>query len=302
MRLLFAHLFVMAILLTISCQENKKAREAPAVPQNYSRIISLAPSITETLFALSLGGKVVGVSSFCRYPREVEKIPKVGGYTNPHYEMILRLKPDLVILLKEHTQMLGFLKKNGIDHLLVDDHDVSSIIGSFHLIGDKCGKAEKADSLASILLSAVSMDSAHNQTAPTVFLCIERENPGCGKVIQAYTSGESTFYHDLLKMAGLKNSVGGTKIPYPQISAEGIVHLQPDIIIDIAMRSEIAAGSVPKADWQSLSMVPAVKNNMVFCLTGDYLTIPGPRISMTLREFKRIRDIYYQSGCQKKGS
>jgi iron complex transport system substrate-binding protein len=290
-----AILFAITVFLSLSCREHGKKPEASAAPKNYSRIISLAPSITETLFALSFGDRVVGVSSFCRYPREVEKLPKVGGYTDPNYEMVLRLRPDLVILLKEHTQMLGFLEKTGIDYLLVDDHDFSSIIESFHRIADKCGKSEKADSLASLILAEIAPDTALDDASPTVFICVDRENIGSGNVVQAYSAGVTTFYHDLLKLSGMKNSVSGIKIAYPQVSAEGIIHLQPEIIVDIAMRPGVSGKNRCKDDWQSLSMVPAVKNNMVFCLTGDYVTIPGPRILSTLKEFKRIREVYRQN-------
>jgi iron complex transport system substrate-binding protein len=292
--LLLAYGFALAFLVLLSC-DNSGKQAFPSLPQSYSRIISFAPSITETLFALSLGDKIVGVSSFCKYPKAVEKIPKVGGYTNPNYETVLRLKPDLVILLKEHAPVLDFLKKNRIEYLLVDNHDFSSIIRSFHLIGEKCGKAENADNLANCILSELSMDNMQNSPSPKVFLCIDRENQGCGSISQAYSAGESTFYHNLLKMAAMNNAIAGSKIAYPQVSAEGIITMQPDIIIDIAMRSEKMTLDRLKADWQSLTMIPAVKNNMVFCLAGDYLTIPGPRILMTLKEFKKIRALYHQS-------
>jgi cobalamin 5'-phosphate synthase/cobalamin synthase len=284
----------LTILLSIFSCGNKNDR-VETVAKTYSRIISFAPSITETLFELSLGDKVVGVSNFCAYPPGVQKIMKVGGYTDPDYEAILRLKPDLVVLLQEHVRMFEFLKKNRIDFMLVDNQNLSSILESFRLIGKKCGKSGEADKLVKLILSEVVADGAGNSAPPKVFLCVDRENQGCGRIFQAYAAGEPTFYNDLMKMAGLSNAVVGLKIPYPQISMEGIIALQPDIIIDVAMRPGNASLDRTIRDWQSLDMVPAVKNKMIFCLKGDYLTVPGPRIYMILADFKRILSSYRQS-------
>ena len=281
-------------MLLCFCSVERDKQVSP-INKNYSRIISFAPSITETLFALSLGDRVVGVSNFCKYPPEVEKIQKIGGYTNPNYEAVLRLKPDLAILLQEHLQMLDFLKKNKIDYLLVDNHNLPSILQSFIFIGKKCGKSKKADSLVESIRSAIFKDSAGNKSSPKVLLCVDRNDQGCGKIMRAYAAGTETFYHDLLEMAGMDNALRGSKIAYPQISSEGIIAMQPDIIIDIAMRPSSGASEIFKKDWQSLPMVPAVKNNLVFCLEGDYLTIPGPRILKTLSDLQKIRMCYRPS-------
>jgi iron complex transport system substrate-binding protein len=261
---------------------------------SYSRIISCAPSITETLFSLSLGDRVVGVSDFCKFPQEVAKIPKIGGYTNPHYEMIIRLNPDLVILLQEHIQMLEFLKKNKIEYLLIDNYNLSSILESFLKIGKKCGKVEKTEHLVQTIQSEMNVDSIGEAIPPHVFLCVDRENQGNGKIYRAYAAGNLTFYHDLIKRAGMNNSIIDSKIAYPQVSDEGIIMMQPDIIIDIAMNYKRITLNKIENDWHSLPMVPAVKNNMIFCLTGDYLTIPGPRILKILTDFKRILSLYRQ--------
>ncbi len=284
--------FVVLLALAALCVCERPEHASSSMPGNYSRIVSFAPSITETLFALSLGDKVVGVSSFCRFPPQVDKIPKVGGYTDPSYETVLRLKPDLVILLQEHIKMADFLKKNGIDFLLVDNHNLASILNSFVIIGQKCGKSGKADSLVQYVRSASFMDSTEHALPPKVLLCVDRSDQGCGKISGAYAAGTGTFYNDLLKNAGMENVLGPSTIAYPQLSIEGIITLQPDVIIDIAMRPRSGDPEKTRKDWQSLPMVPAVKNNRVFCLEGDYLTIPGPRIRQTLNDFLMIRKKY----------
>ncbi len=110
---------------------------ASSIPK---RVISFAPSVTETLFALGLGDRVVGITRYCTYPPQVRNLPQIGGYLDPNFEMILSLKPDLVLLLKEHSSIAGFLKKNGIAFRAIDDENFCDILQSFRTIGGLFGK------------------------------------------------------------------------------------------------------------------------------------------------------------------
>jgi len=260
--------------------------------KNYQRIISFAPSITETLFALSCGKNVVGVTAFCTYPAQVRHLPKVGGYIDPNFEMIIRLKPDLVIMLKEHEQLKDFLKLNGIDYLLVDNHNLEAIIGSILQIGTVCGKPKQADSLVSQIKNECIQHVTKQDNPPRVFLCADRDVRGSGAISRVFAAGKSTFYSDLLEATGLQNALRSENLEYPQLSAEGIMQLQPDIIIDLSMRtgSPVLDGGIK--DWAALADIPAIKNNMVFCLNGDFMTIPGPRVFLILKEFKKINYLY----------
>jgi iron complex transport system substrate-binding protein len=290
--------YLCLLLLLIFCGKNKT--EENQSPRSFSRIISCAPSITETLFALSVGNRVVGVSDYCKFPLETKKIPKIGGYTNPNFEMIIRLHPDLVILLQEHVPILNFLKKNKIEYLLIDNHELPAILESFLQIGKKCGEFERAKELTREIKAEIVIGSTEKTKPPHVLLCVDRERQGNGKIYRAYAAGNSTFYNDILNMTQMKNSIADTKLAYPQISEEAIIRMQPDIIIDITMHSEYTTLSNIAKDWQCLPMVPAVKANMVFCLSGDYLTIPGPRILKILKDFKRIASLYKAASQQTK--
>ncbi len=259
--------------------------------REFRRIISFAPSITETLFALSLGDRVAGVSSFCKYPPEVKNIPRVGGLIDPNLEKVLRLAPDLVILLKEHEKLIDFLKKNRIEYLTVDNHNCRAILESFRMIGEKCGRSRQADSLVRYVQKEIA-DGAHQTAdAPKALLCVDRDRRGEGSIGRIYAAGPSIFYNDLLIAAGMKNILSNTPMEYPQLSIESVIRLQPDIIIDI---SSYSPGASPDAcrDWRCLREVKAVKNNSVFCLSGDYMTIPGPRVFLLLKDFKRIVSFY----------
>jgi iron complex transport system substrate-binding protein len=270
------------------CENKSEPQKSP--PKVYTRIISLAPSITETLFALGMGDKVVGVTSFCHYPSEAKKIPSIGGYTDPNFEMMIRAKPDLVVLMKEHHRVIEFLNKNHMEYLLTDNRDLSSIQESIMLIGKKCGKIREADGLVALIKNEVSQKN-RLEKPPRVLVCIDRDNRGSGSIARIFAAGRSTFYNDFLIAAGMENTVDG-RIAYPQISAEGIIYLQPDIIIDITPPELHLSPKSVEVDWKSLNMVPAIKNHMVFCLTEDYLMVPGPRVYMILRDFNRIANTF----------
>lgn len=257
----------------------------------YRRIISFAPSITETLFALSLGHKVVGVTDFCNYPLEARKLPKVGGFTNPNYEIILRLKPDLIILLKEHNSLFGFLNKNNIEYLCIDNQNIPLILSSFKIIGEKCDRQKQADSLVNLIENEMIQDQ-NKPPWPKALICVDRGNRGNGKISRIYVAGIKSFYNDLLNASCMDNVLLDTMITYPELSSEGIVRLQPDIIIDFTMRSQHVSEREMKSDWESLPMVPAVKKNMIFYISNDYVTVPGPRVLMILRDFKKINSMY----------
>jgi iron complex transport system substrate-binding protein len=249
-------------------------------------VISFAPSITETLFALGLGDRVVGVTRYCNYPPQVRSLPRVGGYTDPNFEMILSLKPDMVFLLKEHSSLSAFLQKNGIGMKVVDNENIDAILASFGIIGALFGRTREADSIAATIQSAMC-DTAKVKNRPRILLCIGRDNPGAGSVAKVYVAGPKSFYNTLIRYAGGTNAYSDSSFVYPSVSAEGIIRLAPDIVIDLMSSATALAPGTAKEDWKNLAMVPAVKNGLVFCPSDDYMTIPGPRIGLILGYIKK---------------
>jgi len=267
--------------------------ENKAVVSGSARIISFAPSITETLFALSLGNRVVGVTRYCTYPPEVGKCARIGGYLDPNYEMIMSLKPDLVILLKEHTTLLDFLNKQGIRYLSINNENVNGILESFSLIANACGVKARGDSLAQIVRSVLIPDSI--PIHPKVLMCIGRDNPGTGSISKVYIAGRKSFYNELLETAGGENAFADSSPAYPSMSSEGVIRCAPDIIIDMMAPVSNVDQDKMTADWNSLSMIKAVKTKNVYCLTGDYVTIPGPRIILIFKDLKQIVDTWREA-------
>jgi iron complex transport system substrate-binding protein len=283
-------LVIVAILLSFfSCairHSEHSSKKGLTVPL---RIVSFAPSITETLFALGLGDRVVGVTRFCSYPPEAQKIAKVGGYVDPNFEMILGLKPDLVLMLKEHGLLQDFLKKNTIRYQVIENEKLDDIIASFSKIGALCGVAQKGDSIAAQIRSDLAGGGSHDITIePRVLFCIGRDNPGSGQISKLFAAGPNTFYDALIKSSGAKNACTDSRFTYPELSAEGIIRMQPEVVIDIM--PSIARISTEKTigDWNGMNMVPAVRSHCVYCLSNDYATIPGPRIVLLLRDIRRI--------------
>jgi iron complex transport system substrate-binding protein len=267
---------------------------APRQPQNQSidnarRIISFAPSITETLFALGVGERVVGVTSYCTYPSSVRSLPKIGGFLDPNFEAVLRLKPDLVVLLKEHQTVMSFLAVNHIPAVAIDNHNIEAILGSFEQLGRLFSKQKPADSLIADVRSQIK-PARENALHPRVLICVGRNNPGSGTISSVYAAGPSTFYGELLAMAGGTNVFPDTIPQYPTFSTEAILRFAPDIIIDIAGTMQSIQKDVLQNDWSCLAGLPAVRDSMVFCFSGDYCTIPGPRVSWVLRDIRTAID------------
>ena len=286
----FTLLITIVTVLCISC---RSSGNDTIVPEKItcSRIVSFAPSATEMLFALSLGDSVVGVSDFCLYPPQAVLKPKIGGYTNPNYEMILRLKPTLAVLLKEQSNMQGFLNQKHIPYIMIDNGTMGSILSSMHNLGKICNRTYAADSIIQLIRCAVIPDSEVS-VRPRVLLCVDRENPGGGTVASVYAAGKATFYNDLIEASGMTNAITDSFAAYPQLSTEGLLRLQPDMIIDIAMRSSPVSQQQVQADWLSLPMLSAVKFRSVYVVSGAYLTVPGPRIGAILKQFRTLRSEY----------
>ncbi|MBD3321869.1 MAG: ABC transporter substrate-binding protein [Chitinivibrionales bacterium] len=251
------------------------------------RIISLAPSITETLFALGLGKRVVGVTSYCHYPPSVDSIEKIGGYSDANLEKIVSLNPDIVILQHDHEKQRTFLKRSGIRVLAVNYRTIAAVCSSFALIGRNCGAEKRADSLIALFDSSLQIDTALTRR-PRTLLCVGRETPGSGSVGSIFAAGAGTFYNDIIRAAGGINVIRDSLPQYPRLSREGIIACAPEVIIDIAHAMEMHECSLLVKDWRSVRWIPAVEDNRVYCLSREYASIPGPRVPLLLDDFAQF--------------
>jgi iron complex transport system substrate-binding protein len=260
------------------------------------RIISFAPSITEILYELGQGTRIVGVTQFCKFPPEAAEKSRVGGHVDYNYEMLLRLRPDFVIILKEQEELAAFLRTRSIRHAAVGSDSVEEILASIQLIARGCFVRQKGEALAQnlrqVMADTLALPPLENR--PNVLLCVYRDELGSGAVSKCVAAGASSFYNQLIEAAGGVNVLRDTRQAYPSIGAEAIIRLDPDIIIDISAAYSKDPKPAICGDWSAFTGVLAVQTESVHCLFGDYLTIPGPRFVRILDDFRNIFSKYAQ--------
>lgn len=274
------------VIMLNSCNTKHSSPDITATPK---RIVSLAPSITETAFAFGLGSKIVGVTTYCKYPDSALTIEKIGGYADANLEKIVSLKPDLVIGTTEHIVQKESLQRAGINVLTVDYSSLDSTMESFLRIGKSCGVDSCAISLVAKFRESISqLDTVVHGLRPAAMLCVGRANPGEGVIRSVYIAGKSTIYNEIIEAAGGKNVFVDSLPQYPKLSPEGIMYLNPDIIIDIASAMSNYSCSDLIKDWKGVKNVKAVERNNVFCIDKGYATVPGPRILLLIQDLKDI--------------
>jgi iron complex transport system substrate-binding protein len=245
------------------------------------RIVSLAPSLTETLFALGLGERVVGVTRYCAYPPEALELPKIGGHLDPSYEALLSLQPDLVVLIPSSDEIERRLESLGVRVLRIDQHDVEGVLESITLLAAACGVPERgADLRASVdeRLGKVAARIA-GEPRPRAVVVVGHDVGG-GVVRSVWAAGPDTFYDGVLQIAGGVNGVEGGLARYPELSREGLASIDPDVVLDVIAGLEERGLNIPEIrdSWLKLVELRAVREGRVEILDGDVMVVPGPRL------------------------
>jgi iron complex transport system substrate-binding protein len=253
------------------------------IPISPVRIISLAPSITETIYALGLQGHLVGDTDFCDYPADAQKKPKVGGIINPNLEEIAALRPDLVLVTKSINRLdtVRALDTLGIpSYAASDPHTVAEIISSTQKLADVLGASEAGKSLSEELHGRLA--ALQNKLAavlPRRVLFIVWTEP-------LISAGQKTFIADVLRKAGAV-SIVQSSVDWPQMSLEEVVHLQPDFLVFAASHSDSAARDfdalATRPGWRLLDAV----RNRHFAVISDAVNRPAPRIVSAIEELAR---------------
>ncbi|MBN1355230.1 ABC transporter substrate-binding protein [bacterium] len=277
-------------VLAVLFQAAIVAESEPTEPI-YQRIISAAPSLTETLFALGLGPNVIGVTPFCTYPPEVEKLPKVGGYLDPNFEALVALNPDLILLLPSQREIHSHLGKLGLHSVIIRQETVRDIPGSIEAIGGLCGVEIQAAELKSSLETEMNRmrKSVSDLPRPRVLVCVGRDY-SASKLDHVYIASGNSFHGELIDLAGGHNVYTGGLIDYPAVSGEGIIEMNPEVIVEMvpAMKNRGLTRDGIVADWKSLPMVPAVEHNRIHIFSADYVSTPGPRVINIIRDLIRV--------------
>jgi len=235
------------------------------------RIVSLAPSITECLFALGAGDQVKGVTDFCNYPPEARLKPHIGGMINPSIEAVVGLEPDLVVLSMEGNVRDDFrrLTSFGTPVFVSNPRTLQGIYSSLRALGTLTGRGDSARHLVARLESREqAVRSAARGTVPVRVLLLVSLQP-------LMCAGGNTFIDELLRAAGGTNLAARARGTYPSYSRENVIADDPEVIIVTSdILSESAALGELYPEWRT---VDAVRNARVFSLDADLVSRPGPR-------------------------
>ncbi|MGZ6243110.1 MAG: ABC transporter substrate-binding protein [Candidatus Binataceae bacterium] len=245
-----------------------------------TRIVSLAPAVTETLFALGEGGAVVGVSQYCDYPPAATHLPKVGTFLTPNVEAIAALRPDLIIGpgLSSSRREVRTLEAMGYPTLTVDDDSLAGIEQSITRIGARTGQQKAAVTLLATIqdhIEDVRARLAHTRPRTVVMLV------GHEPIVAV---GRGTFLDDLLHLAGADNIADLSAQSWPRLSIEYIIAMRPEVILDGAMGSD---ANTPAGFWARYPIIPAVRDHRVFGYPQDPMLHPGPRVWQSLEILAR---------------
>jgi len=257
-----------------------------AVPRDPRRIVSLAPNITEMLYALGLGERVAGVTIFCDWPPEVAARPKVGGMVNPSLETIVALGADLVFATADgnRPEDVNRLAALGVATYTIDTRSVDDVLRSLVTIGELTGRADRARELVAALdrrREAVRARVSGREPV-SVFAAIDRA--------PLISAGAGTFVGELLTLAGGRNIAGASPIKYPVFSFEQLLADDPAVILDASDPLPLSTEELQER-WRALPGAGALRamrtGRMVSVGQGSFFR-PGPRIVDSLERLAAL--------------
>lgn len=279
-------LFLVGAFLLLRGGAGGPDRSVP-LPAGPLRILSLSPNLTEILFALGLGDRVVGVTDYCRFPPEAREKPKVGALLNPNLERMFALEPTLVVLLPAHGDLGDRLASRGIRALVLANDTTGDVYSSIDSIGRATGTIERAARLIDSLAAELGKAAADRDgPARRTMIVVSRTE---GSVKDVFVAGPGTYLDELVRWAGGENVFGTSAARYPEPGVEEILHKNPEVILEIRPEGEDAAAEtrLARAAWGTVPGLVAVEKGNVFALVGDHLVIPGPRMGEAEGEIAR---------------
>ena len=250
------------------------------IPVKITRVVSTAPSVTENIFAVGAGDRLVGVTTFCNYPEQAKSIAKIGDTMTPNMESIIALKPD-VVFVSTASQIEAFMKTleaNGIAVYVTNPTSLADVFKNLRQLASVFGTTETAEKSISELEGRVGFvsHSVSNYLAShkpeRVFVQISNE--------PLFTVGRDSFLNSIIEQAGGKSVTTDVASAYPKLSKETASALNPDAIV----LSESEDNKEPNEVFKNS---PAVKNGRVYKVNADLLSRPGPRLVDALEQIAR---------------
>jgi len=255
-------------------QHPDRSRQEISVPR---RIVAIAPGITEMLFVLGLGDRVVGVGDYARWPPEVAGIPKLGGLFDSRLESIAGLDPDLAVLLPSEERLRVQLGKMGVEVLTVRSDSIADVEEMAVSIGQRCSVEEAATAFLESWRSELAPRASSKATR--VLLSVTREP---GRMADVLVSGPDTFLHELLDRLGATNVMADAQLSYPQVGLEEIIIRRPEVVIELQANPGDYASLA--RDWERLAAEASIEEACVWVVAGDHVLIPGPRVPRLYRQ------------------
>jgi len=252
----------------------------PALSENPGRIVSLVPAVTEILFAIGAGEKVVGVTEYCDYPIEAKTRTVVGGFSGAtvSMEIIRSLEPDLVIVSAEmHARVVSLFDELSISSFAVEPENFSQAYDTIALLGEICGCADGAAKVTAEMQGKIAAVERRiqGQERPAVFWLLN--------IDPLMTTGQGTFIAEAISLAGGKNVFEGINEKWPLVSPEQILLRKVDWILYGEDMGEISLSS--NDFWK---LIPAVSNGRLASINGDLLYRYGPRLADGVELISRI--------------
>ena len=274
-----AALQIILLLFLASCSAPKSRQISPA-PR---RIISIVPSVTETLYAIGVGENVVAVGDYDHFPSEVEKKPRIGGLINPNIEKIISLNPDLVITYGTQDVLSERLQSVGIQTFPFRHGNVEETLHFISELGRRTGAEERALRLVQDIRKAFDDVRAHAPPRrPKVLLIHDRR---AGTLGSFYSVGSRAFQHDLIEIAGGRNLFADVDMENLQPSLEEVISRRPDIILETLSPPLKPEDVVQrKKDWEGLGLA----RDHIYIEGESYLLIPGARFDLAVRRISEI--------------
>jgi len=251
-----------------------------SLPANVNRVISLAPNLTEIVFAVGGGDRLVGRTSYCDYPPEAKSVAEVGDTLHPSLERVISLKPQ-VVLISTASQLEVFtqqLENQNIAVFVTDPHDLDGVFRTIEQIGEILGKTDQAATLIQSLRRRTNtvQDAVKQKPPVRVFYQLSAE--------PLYTAGRDSFVTDLMRRAGAISVTGDIPGAWPKFSSESALASKPEAII-LPTGGSMGTGNSTVAE--ALRQSPAVQQGRVYKINDDHLVRPGPRAIDGLEEMAR---------------
>lgn len=255
------------------------------------RIVSITPAGTEILFDLGLGDRVAAVTKYCTWPPEARKKTQLGDIMSVNLESLAVISPDLVVISDMNETLRAQIEKMGYAAVSVNQDNFDEICSSMLRVGEACGIPEIAAKRVEKLRESVRKISAtvkKSAVPPRVLICVGRD-PADTTMKTLYVAGARSFYEDLLRAAGAENAFEHD-VPYAQISREGLLRTDPDVVLDLigesGMDADISTEKILES-WEKITDLRAAREGNVAVIRGDFILRAGPRYPEALDAFIR---------------